>query len=64
MELYHFQVDYMALTNKMMSVSTVFAGSGGMAPPFIVGRFIDENPMILMYACTTIACILTGIMAG
>lgn len=54
----------MVLSNKMMSVSTVFAGSGGMAPPFIVGRFIDENPMILMYACTVIACILTGIMAG
>ncbi|XP_022647863.1 sodium-dependent glucose transporter 1A-like isoform X2 [Varroa destructor] len=57
-------VEYMALSNKMMSVSTVFSGSGGMAPPFIVGRFIDENPMILMYTCTAITCILTGIMAG
>ncbi|OQR67828.1 sodium-dependent glucose transporter 1-like [Tropilaelaps mercedesae] len=57
-------VEYMELSNKMMSVSTVFAGSGGMAPPFIVGRFIDENPMILMHACTAIACILTGIMAA
>lgn len=55
-------VEFMPLTNKMMSISTVFSGSGGMAPPFIVGRFIDENPMILMHACTGLVVLLTCIM--
>ncbi|XP_003748084.1 sodium-dependent glucose transporter 1A [Galendromus occidentalis] len=55
-------VEFMPLTNKMMSISTIFSGSGGMAPPFIVGRDIDENPMILMYACTGLCVLLTIIM--
>lgn len=57
-------VEFMPLTNRMMSISTVFSGSGGAAPPFIVGRFIDENPMALIYACCGLATILTLIMSS
>ena len=59
-----FQVQHMHLTNRMMSISTVFSGSGGMAPPFLIGRFIDDNPMILMHVCSVIAVALTTVMIG
>ncbi|XP_003741863.2 sodium-dependent glucose transporter 1A [Galendromus occidentalis] len=55
-------VEFMPLSNKMMSISTVFSGSGGTAPPFIVGKFIDKCPMSLIYACSSLAVILTFFM--
>lgn len=54
----------MPLSNKMMSISTVFSGSGGAAPPFIVGPYIDDNPVVLIQVCMTLAVILTFLMGG
>ncbi|CAN8004627.1 unnamed protein product [Ixodes hexagonus] len=52
-------VKYLVMTNRMMSVITVAASFGTMIPPVVVGLFIEDYPMVLMYVCFGATVIMT-----
>ena len=54
----------MPITNTMMSISTIFSGAGEAMPPLLVGRLIDEKPMILIQVCGILAIVLTLFMCS
>ncbi|XP_064462905.1 sodium-dependent glucose transporter 1B-like isoform X2 [Ornithodoros turicata] len=54
-------VRYVVLGFFMMSALTVAASAGSMAAPVLVGLFIDDIPMVVMYVCFG-ATVLMGLL--
>ncbi|XP_077548459.1 uncharacterized protein LOC144161717 [Haemaphysalis longicornis] len=54
-----FAVQFLVMSNKMMSVVTVAASLGTMVPPVLVGLFIQDDPMVLTYVCSAAALMMT-----
>ncbi|XP_077549782.1 sodium-dependent glucose transporter 1A-like isoform X2 [Haemaphysalis longicornis] len=44
-------VDYIVMSNKMMSIVIVTAGIGALSPPLLVGLFLDRYPNLFLYVC-------------
>ncbi|XP_077549778.1 sodium-dependent glucose transporter 1B-like isoform X2 [Haemaphysalis longicornis] len=44
-------VDYIVVSNIMMSLVIITAGIGALAPPLLVGQFLDHTPNLFLYVC-------------
>ncbi|KAK8756740.1 hypothetical protein V5799_000559 [Amblyomma americanum] len=53
-----YAVQFLVITNTMMSVVTVSASLGTMVPPVLVGMFIEQDAMVLAYVCIAAALLM------
>ncbi|XP_064467285.1 sodium-dependent glucose transporter 1B-like isoform X2 [Ornithodoros turicata] len=57
-----FCVEYVVLTNANMSLIIVMSGVGAMLSPVLVGQFIDDFPMVLMYTCFVASLVMALVL--
>ncbi|XP_075732185.1 sodium-dependent glucose transporter 1B-like isoform X4 [Rhipicephalus microplus] len=55
-----YTVQFVVMTNRLMSMVTVAASLGTMVPPLFVGLFIEKDPMMFTYVCLATALIMSA----
>lgn len=56
-----YAVQFVVMTNRLMSMVTVAASLGTMAPPLLVGLFIERHPMVFAYVCFVAALVMSAL---
>ncbi|KAH7936454.1 hypothetical protein HPB52_023439 [Rhipicephalus sanguineus] len=56
-----YAVQFVVMTNRLMSMVTVAASLGTMVPPLLVGLFIERDPVIFTYVCLAAALTMSAL---